>query len=108
MNIEPKSIDSSGNVFSDLKLDDADELFARGKIGIQVIKLLKRRNLKQREISELLEISQPEVSHLMNGEFQRFSEGKLISFLKRLNVEITLHILDRHLANEAHETLISL
>jgi predicted XRE-type DNA-binding protein/phage-related protein len=105
---EPKSIDSSGNVFSDLKLDDADELFARGKIGIQVIKLLKRRNLKQREISELLEISQPEVSHLMNGEFQRFSEGKLISFLKRLNVEITLHILDRHLANETSETLISL
>lgn len=99
MNIKPKSIDSSGNVFSDLKLDDADELFARGKIGIQVIKLLKRRNLKQREISELLEISQPEVSHLMNGEFQRFSEGKLISFLKQLNVEITVHILDRHLTN---------
>jgi predicted XRE-type DNA-binding protein len=108
MNIETKSIDSSGNVFSDLELDDADELFARGKIGIQVIKLLKRRSLKQREISELLEISQPEVSHLMNGEFQRFSEGKLISFLKRLNVEITLHILDRNLENEAHETLISL
>jgi predicted XRE-type DNA-binding protein len=108
MNIETKSINSSGNVFSDLELDDADELFARGKIGIQVIKLLKRRNLKQREIGELLEISQPEVSHLMNGEFQRFSEGKLISFLKRLNVEITLHILDRHLANESCETLISL
>jgi predicted XRE-type DNA-binding protein len=108
MNLQPKSIDSSGNIFSDLKLDNADELFARGKIGIQVIKLLKRRNLKQREIGELLEISQPEVSHLMNGEFQRFSEGKLISFLKRLNVEITLHILDRHLANETSETLISL
>ena len=106
--MEYKSIDSSGNVFSDLNLDDADELFARGKIGIQVIKLLKRRNLKQREISELLEISQPEVSHLMNGEFQRFSEGKLISFLTRLNVEITLHILDRNLVNEFRETLISL
>jgi predicted XRE-type DNA-binding protein len=108
MNIKLKSINSSGNVFSDLELDDADELFARGKIGIQVIKLLTRRNLKQREISELLEISQPEVSRLMNSEFQRFSEGELISFLKRLNVEITLHILDRHLANEARETLISL
>jgi predicted XRE-type DNA-binding protein len=66
MNIEPKSIlqgrgyanDSRGNVFSDLELDDADELFTRGKISIQFIKLLKRRNLKQREIGELLEISQ--------------------------------------------------
>jgi predicted XRE-type DNA-binding protein len=84
--------ESSGNVFADLDLDDADEMFMRGKIGIQVVKLLKERNLKQREISELLGIAQPEVSHLMKGEFQRFSEGKLLIFLKRLDTEITLHI----------------
>ncbi len=29
--------ESSGNVFADLGLDDVDELFTRGKIGIQVI-----------------------------------------------------------------------
>jgi predicted XRE-type DNA-binding protein len=108
MNIEPKFINGSGNVFTDLELDDADELFTRGKIGIQVIRLLKQRNLKQREIGKLLGLSQPEVSHLMNGEFQRFSEGKLISFLKRLDAEITLHIRDRHLTNESSETLILL
>lgn len=84
--------ESSGNVFADLDLDDADEMFMRGKIGIQVVKLLKERNLKQREISELLSIAQPEVSHLMKGEFQRFSEGKLLIFLKRLDTQITLHI----------------
>jgi predicted XRE-type DNA-binding protein len=87
--------ESSGNVFADLGFDNADEMLMRGKIGIQVIKLLKSRNLKQREISELLGIAQPEVSHLMNGEFQRFSEGKLLMFLKRLDTEITLHIRDR-------------
>jgi predicted XRE-type DNA-binding protein len=108
MNIEPKFINGSGNVFTDLELDDADELFTRGKIGIQVIRLLKHRSLKQREVGELLGPSQPEVSHLMNGKFQRFSEGKLISFLKRLDAEITLHIRDRHLTNESSETLILL
>jgi predicted XRE-type DNA-binding protein len=80
---------STGNVFADLELEEADELFTRGKIGIQVIRILKQRNLKQREISQLLGIPQPEVSHLMNGEFQRFSEGKLLIFLKRLDTEIT-------------------
>jgi len=74
--------ESSGNVFADLGLEDADELFTRGKIGIQVLRLLKQRHLKQREISDLLGISQPEVSHLMKGEFQQFSEGKLLIFLK--------------------------
>ena len=108
MNPEPKAVDSSGNIFADLELENADELFTRGKIGIQTIRLLKKRNLKQRQIGELLGISQPEVSHLMNGEFQRFSEGKLIGFLKCLNAEVTLHIRDRSLTTESSETLISL
>ena len=77
---EPIFEESSGNVFSDLGLEDANELFTRGKIGIQVIRILKQRNLKRREISHILGISQLEVFHLMNGEFQRFSEGKLTAF----------------------------
>ncbi|MEA5581232.1 XRE family transcriptional regulator [Nodularia harveyana UHCC-0300] len=100
--------ESSGNVFADLDLSNADELFTRGKIGIQVLRLLKQRNLKQREISELLGIPQPEVSHLMKGEFQRFSEGKLLIFLKRLDTEITLHLRSRHSPDESAETVISL
>ena len=96
MTQEPVFEESSGNVFADLGLEDASELFTRGKIGIQVLRLLKQRNLKQREISELLGIPQPEVSRLMKGEFQRFSEGKLLIFLKRLDTEITLHLRSRH------------
>ena len=84
--------ESSGNVFADLGFENADEMLMRGKIGIQVIRLLRQRSLKQRETAQLLGISQPEVSHLMKGEFQRFSEGKLLMFLKRLDTEITLHI----------------
>ncbi|WP_427160751.1 helix-turn-helix domain-containing protein [Aliinostoc sp. HNIBRCY26] len=100
--------ESSGNVFADLGLSDADELFTRGRIGIQVLRLLQQRNLKQREISELLGIPQPEVSHLMKGEFQRFSEGKLLIFLKRLDTEITLHLRSRHASDQSFDTVISL
>ncbi|WP_424409611.1 XRE family transcriptional regulator [Microcoleus sp.] len=50
---------------------------------------MKQRNLKQREISQILGISQLEVFHLMNGEFQRLSEGKLLLFLNRLDTELT-------------------
>lgn len=99
---------SSGNVFADLDLEDAEEHFTRGKIGIQVLRLLKQRSLKQREISQLLGISQPEVSYLMRGEFQRFSEGKLLTFLKRLDTEISLHLRPRHAGTQAVETVISL
>ena len=54
--------ESSGNVFADLGLEEAEELFTRGQIGIQVLRLLQQRNLKQREISALLGIPQPKVS----------------------------------------------
>jgi len=108
MTQEPIFEESSGNVFADLDLENADELFTRGKIGIQVLRLLKQRNLKQREISEILGIPQPEVSHLMKGEFQRFSEGKLLIFLKRLDTEITLHLRPRNAPGQSAETVISL
>ena len=42
--------ESSGNVFADLGLEDAEELFNRGKIGIQVLRLLKQRNLGNHQI----------------------------------------------------------
>ncbi|VXD15526.1 conserved hypothetical protein [Planktothrix serta PCC 8927] len=97
--------ESSGNVFADLGLDDADELLTRGKIGIQVVRLLQRRNLKQQEISKILGITQREVSDLMKGEFQQFSEGKLLNFLKRLDIEVTLYLRPR---NQDVETAIAL
>ncbi len=89
-------------------LENAEEMFTRGKIGIHVLRLLKQRDLKQREISELLGIPQPEVSHLMKGEFQRFSEGKLLIFLKRLDTEVTLHLRSRNGENQSADTVISL
>ncbi|MGK7959442.1 helix-turn-helix domain-containing protein [Crocosphaera sp.] len=105
---KPVFEESSGNVFADLGLENADELFIRGKIGIQVIRLVKQRNLKEKEISELLEISLSEVSDLMKGEFQKFTEGKLLNFLKRLDMEITLYLRPCKGANQETETMIAL
>ena len=84
--------EGSGNVFADLGLDDADELYARAQIGFGVFKILESKNLKQREIAELLGIPQPEVSHLMNGRFSRFTTDKLLDFLKRLDRKVTIEI----------------
>src|SRR5438874_646206 len=84
--------ESSGNVFADMGLPDADELFARSEIGIGVYKILESKNLKQREIGDLLGIPQPEVSHLMNGHFNRFTTDKLLDFLKRLDRKVTIKV----------------
>jgi predicted XRE-type DNA-binding protein len=38
-----------------------------------VYKLLQDKELKHKDIAALLGIKQPEVSHLMNGHFNRFT-----------------------------------
>src|SRR6266404_2457252 len=88
----PEFEEGSGNVFADLGLDDADERFTRAKLGFHVYQLLTDRKLKQREIAELLAVKQPEVSHLLNGHFSRFTTDKLLDFLRRLDRKVTIHI----------------
>ena len=95
MNTKDQKIEfeeSSGNIFADLGLPDADELFARAQIGFFVFKILADKKLKQREIARVLGIAQPDVSHLMNGHFSRFTTDKLLDFLKRLDQKVTIQI----------------
>jgi len=84
--------ESTGNVFADLGLEDAEELQARALIGYHVIQLLKKKNMKQRELVPLLKVKQAEVSHLLNGHFSRFTIDKLLDFLKRLDQKVTIQI----------------
>ena len=96
--------EGSGNVFADLGLEDADELFTRSRLGFHVYKILADRKLKQREIAALLGIKQPEVSHLMNGHFSRFTAEKLLDFLRRLDRKVTIRI-SRHRPGEPYQEI---
>ncbi len=99
MNKESQTIEfekSSGNIFADLELENAEELFTRSQIGFFVFKILESKKLKQREIARLLGIAQPDVSHLMNGHFSRFTTEKLLDFLKRLDQKVIIQVSPHH------------
>ena len=83
---------SSGNIFADLGFDNAEEMHTRGLIGCHVVELLKQKNMKQRELAEILNVKQTEVSHLLNGHFHRFTTDKLIEFVRRLDYKVTIQI----------------
>ena len=86
--------ESTGNVFADMGLEDAEELLTRAKLGFAVRQILESRNLKQQEIANILNIKQPEVSNLMQGKYHLFSEGRLFEFLNSLNKKVTIKISD--------------
>ncbi len=88
--------EGSGNVYADLGIENSEELFLRAQIGFHVAALIKNRDLKQKDAALLLNIAQPDVSHLMNGHFSRFTTDKLLEFLRRLNQKVTIEISPHH------------
>ncbi len=95
----------SGSVYADLGRKDADQLLARAQIGFHVFKILEDKKLKQREIADVLGIAQPDVSHLMNGHFSRFTTDKLLDFLKRLDCKVTIEV-SPHRKGEPYQQVI--
>ena len=93
---------SSGNVFADLGLDDAEELYTRAALGVQVMKILTARGLTQKEAAEILDIKQPEVSAIMRAKFRKFSQERLIGFLNKLNQKVTIQV-SRHHKGEPYQ-----
>lgn len=93
---------SSGNVFADLGLDDAEELYTRAALGVQVMKILSDRGLSQQDAAEMLGIKQPEVSAIMRMKFRKFSQERLIGFLNKLNQKVTIQV-SRHRKGESYQ-----
>ena len=73
----------SSNVFQDLRIKDPEEHLARAKLGHSVRLLLEERKLSQKDASKVLGIKQPEVSNIMNGKYNVFTQDRLYSFLSK-------------------------
>ena len=89
----PKRVtESSGNVFADLGLPNADQELLKAKLTLKIYRIIKQRGLTQTQAAEVLGIRQPHVSLLMRNRAGTFSVGRLIDFLTALgqDVEITV------------------
>jgi predicted XRE-type DNA-binding protein len=83
----------SSNVFKDLDLPDAEELFLKAKLGFEVFQIIEKRKLIQTEAAETLGVKQPEISRLKQGKFNHYSIERLMTFLNRLNHDVEIRII---------------
>lgn len=93
---------SSGNVFADLGLPDADEYLAKSDLAIQIFKIIRRRRLTQVAAGKLLGISQPKVSALLNGRLDGFSTDRLFRFLNTLGCDVRITISSTRTKSRGH------
>ena len=84
---------SSGNIFKDLDLPDAEELFLKAKLGFGVFQIIEKRKLTQTEVAKILGVKQPEISRLKQGKFNHYSVERLMTFLNRLNHDVETRII---------------
>jgi predicted XRE-type DNA-binding protein len=72
---------STGNVFKDLELPDAETRLAKAHLAQRIVQLIKAQELSQIEAAEKLGIDQPNVSALVRGRLKDFSTERLMRFI---------------------------
>ena len=88
-------IESSGNVFADLGLADAEERLAKAELAQKIGGILRQRHLTQVQAAEILGVDQPKISALICGQLSRFSIEKLMQFLLLLGRDVSITIKPR-------------
>ena len=83
---------SSGNVFADVGLPDADKLKIKSGLVIEITKAVRKLNLSQEEAGRRMGLPQPKLSGLLRGDFSNISERKLMDCLNRLGYDIEIKV----------------
>jgi predicted XRE-type DNA-binding protein len=86
-------------------LPKGEERLAKAQLAHQINLLIEERGLKQREASELLGITQPDVSNLATGRLSGFTFDRLYRCLSALDTDVEI-TLKRHARTDAKPACI--
>ena len=83
---------SSGNVFADLGRPGAEAHLLKAKLVSRIDEIIRQRGLKQVDAAKLLDLSQPDVSRLLRGNFREYSVERLLRLLLALGRDVQIVI----------------
>jgi len=83
---------SSGNVFADLGLPNAEEEKTKVRLAFEINQIIENRRLSQIAAARRLKINQPKISALLNYRLDGFSVERLMNFLTALDRDVHIVI----------------
>ena len=86
---------SSGNVFADLGLPDAEDLDAKVRLAIIINRLVANQRLNQIKAAARLNVSQQTISALKNYRLDGFAVERLLNFLLALGQDLQICVRSR-------------
>lgn len=98
---------SSGNVFADLELPDADERMLKAQLAVHIRRFIEEKGWTQTEAAEAVGLDQPKVSHLLRGRLAGFSVDRLLSILNRLGHSVEVRISAQEYDPDEAQTLVT-
>ena len=90
-----KVTESSGNVFEDLGLPDAEELSVKSRLVSTLSRLMERHGLTQTETAKRCGVDQPTLSKILRGRLDMVSTDRLLTWFARLDQHVHISIEDR-------------
>jgi len=84
--------EGSGNVFADLGLPNPEQELMKARLTLQIYRIVKDRDLTQKEVGEIIGIPQPHVSTLLRNRPGNFSVGRLLDFLTALGQDVEIKV----------------
>ena len=85
-------IPSSGNVFADLGLSNADERKTKVRLAVAINQIVEQSRLSQAAAAQRLRVNQPKISALANYRLEGFSVERLMNFLNALGRDVEIVI----------------
>ena len=80
----------SGNIFADLGLPNSEQRLLKANIVAELHRLIKERGLTQVKAAKLVGVSQPDLSHLLRGDFDDYSAERLMKMLTMFEQDIEI------------------
>lgn len=99
------STKSSGNVFADLGLPNANEHMVKAELVLGIASRIKAKKLTQAQAAELIGLAQPDVSKLLRGQFAGYSYERLFGFLTALGEKVRIEVSGAKTKKEARVEL---
>lgn len=91
-----------GSVFDDLgfSAQESAAFKIKAELFSYLLKTVQKYELTQRDLQKILDQPQPRVSELLNGKISRMSMEKLIEYLQKLGVHLSMKLSAPHRPTE--------